>query len=129
MTDKVFVERRPQGDYAVRLPNSQRASGVTPTQAEAIALARKVLATAQIRAYLTVKTRFSVLPACGGGPSQWGSHREPSLDGLDTSSRGWARQRRVCVGRSCFADDAARAAPQKGMSGSKSRGAGRSGES
>lgn len=42
MTDKVFVERRPQGDYAVRLPNSQRASGVTPTQAEAIALARKV---------------------------------------------------------------------------------------
>ena len=42
MTDKVFVERRPQGDYAVRRPNSQRASGVTPTQAEAIALARKV---------------------------------------------------------------------------------------
>ena len=42
MTDKVFVERRPQGDYAVRRPNSRRASGVTPTQAEAIALARKV---------------------------------------------------------------------------------------
>jgi len=42
MTDKVFVERRPQGDYAVRRPNSQRASGVAPTQAEAITLARKV---------------------------------------------------------------------------------------
>ena len=28
-----------------------------------------VLATVQIRAYLTVRTRFSVLPACGGGPS------------------------------------------------------------
>ena len=42
MTDKVFVARRPQGDDAVRRPNSQRASGVTPTQAEAIALARKV---------------------------------------------------------------------------------------
>ena len=45
----------------------------------------RVLATVQIRANLMVKTRFSVLPACGGGPSQWGSHREPSLDGLDTS--------------------------------------------
>lgn len=42
MTQKVFVERRSQGDYAVRRPNSQRASGVAPTQAEAIAIARKV---------------------------------------------------------------------------------------
>ena len=32
----------------------------------------RVLATVQIRANLTVKTRFSVLPACGGGPSQLG---------------------------------------------------------
>ena len=42
MTNKVFVERRPQGDYAVRRPNSQRASGVAPTQAEAISLAHKI---------------------------------------------------------------------------------------
>ena len=42
MTDKIFVERRPQGDYAVRRPNSQRASGVAPTQAQAIAIAHKV---------------------------------------------------------------------------------------
>lgn len=31
-----FIERRPQGDYAVRKPNSGRASVVTATQAEAI---------------------------------------------------------------------------------------------
>lgn len=40
MTDNVFVERRPQGDYAIRRPNAQRASGVEQTQAEAIAKAR-----------------------------------------------------------------------------------------
>jgi len=42
MTDKIFVERRPEGDYAVRRPNSQRASGIAPTQAEAIAEARRL---------------------------------------------------------------------------------------
>jgi len=42
VTDKVFVERRPQGDYAVRRPNSQRASDVALTQAEAIARAREL---------------------------------------------------------------------------------------
>ena len=42
MTEKIFVERRPEGDYAVRRPNSQRASGVATTQAQAIAIARKV---------------------------------------------------------------------------------------
>src|SRR5258708_1238513 len=42
MTEKIFVERRPEGDYAVRRPNSQRGSGVTSTQAEAIELARRV---------------------------------------------------------------------------------------
>lgn len=40
--DRLFVERRPQGDYAVRRPNSQRASDVLPTQAEAIARAREL---------------------------------------------------------------------------------------
>jgi hypothetical protein len=34
--DQLFVERRPEGDYAVRRPNSERASDVLPTQAEAI---------------------------------------------------------------------------------------------
>jgi hypothetical protein len=34
--DELFIERRPQGDYAVRRPNSRRASDILPTQAEAI---------------------------------------------------------------------------------------------
>ncbi|MFZ6722234.1 DUF2188 domain-containing protein [Undibacterium sp. Ji49W] len=37
MTDKrIYVEQRPQGDFAVRRPNAERASAVKPTQAEAI---------------------------------------------------------------------------------------------
>lgn len=39
---RLFVERRPQGDYAVRKPNSERASAVCPTQAEAIERAREL---------------------------------------------------------------------------------------
>jgi Uncharacterized protein conserved in bacteria (DUF2188) len=40
--DQLFVERRQQGDYAVRRPNSRRASDVLPTQAEAIDRAREL---------------------------------------------------------------------------------------
>ena len=40
--DRLFVERRSEGDYAVRRPNSERASAVLPTQAEAIARAREL---------------------------------------------------------------------------------------
>ncbi|MDB5645789.1 DUF2188 domain-containing protein [Methylobacterium sp.] len=40
--DQLYVERRPQGDYAVRRPNSERASAVAPTQAEAIIRAREL---------------------------------------------------------------------------------------
>lgn len=39
---KIFVERRPEGDYAVRKPNSERASAVLPTQAEAIVRAKEL---------------------------------------------------------------------------------------
>lgn len=44
MSDKrIFVERRPEhNDYAVRRPNSQRASDVLPTQREAIQRAREL---------------------------------------------------------------------------------------
>ncbi len=35
MADKLFIERREQGDYAIRRPNSDRASDVLPTEAEA----------------------------------------------------------------------------------------------
>jgi hypothetical protein len=40
--DQLFIERRPEGDYAVRRPNSERASAVLPTQAEAIERAREL---------------------------------------------------------------------------------------
>ena len=40
--DELFVERRPQGDYAVRRPSSQRASDVRPTQRDAIDRARQL---------------------------------------------------------------------------------------
>ena len=43
MEDKrLFVEQRPEGDYAVRRPNSERASAVRPTQAETIERAREL---------------------------------------------------------------------------------------
>jgi len=43
MNDKrIFVERRPERDYAVRRAGSERASAVEPTQAEAIARAREL---------------------------------------------------------------------------------------
>ena len=38
----LYVERRPEGDYAVRKPNSERASAVAPTQAAAIEIARSM---------------------------------------------------------------------------------------
>jgi hypothetical protein len=40
--ERLFVEQRPEGDYAVRRPNSGRASDVLPTQAEAIERAREL---------------------------------------------------------------------------------------
>jgi hypothetical protein len=40
--DRLFVERRPRGDYAVRKPNSERASAVLPTQAQAIGRAKEL---------------------------------------------------------------------------------------
>jgi hypothetical protein len=39
---QLFVEQRPQGDYAVRRPNSERASDVQPTQGKAIERAREL---------------------------------------------------------------------------------------
>lgn len=40
--DQLYVERRAQGDYAVRRANSERASAVAPTQAQAISRAREL---------------------------------------------------------------------------------------
>lgn len=39
---RVYVEQRPQGDYAVRRANSDRASAVLPTQGKAIERAREL---------------------------------------------------------------------------------------
>ncbi len=40
--ERLYVERRPDGEYAVRKPNSDSASAVLPTQSEAIERARKL---------------------------------------------------------------------------------------
>ena len=40
--NELFVERRDQGDFAVRKPGSERASAVLRTQAEAIERARQI---------------------------------------------------------------------------------------
>jgi len=43
MSDKrLYVERRPEGDYAVRRADAQRASAVEPTQKQAIDKAREL---------------------------------------------------------------------------------------
>ncbi len=39
---KLFVEKRPEGDFAVRKGNSERASAVLPTQAKAIERAKEL---------------------------------------------------------------------------------------
>jgi hypothetical protein len=40
--DQLFIEQRPQGDYAVKRGNAERASAVLPTQREAIYRAREL---------------------------------------------------------------------------------------
>lgn len=65
MSDKkLFVERRPVGDYAVRKANSDRASAVLPTQAEAIERARELIPGASP---LVERVRNTA----GGKPDQW----------------------------------------------------------
>ncbi|TAN02470.1 MAG: DUF2188 domain-containing protein [Rhodanobacteraceae bacterium] len=48
MSRKLFIERRPEGDYAIRNPNSERASDVLPTQQKAIERARGMAPSAEI---------------------------------------------------------------------------------
>jgi hypothetical protein len=40
--NELYIERRPEGDYAVRRPDSERASAVENTQSEAIDTAREI---------------------------------------------------------------------------------------
>jgi len=62
--NRVFIEQRPAGDYAVRRPNSERASAVLPTQAEAIEWA-------QIRNPGISPLVERVRHTTGGKPDQW----------------------------------------------------------
>jgi hypothetical protein len=39
---KIFVEQRPDGQYAVVKPNAERASALLPTQRQAIERAREI---------------------------------------------------------------------------------------
>lgn len=41
-SNNLYVERRPEGDYAVRKPGAERASAVEPTQAKAIERAKEL---------------------------------------------------------------------------------------
>ena len=60
----LFIERRDQGDFAVRRGNSERASAVAPTQAEAIAKARKLESDAT---RLVERVRYTSV----GRPDKW----------------------------------------------------------
>jgi hypothetical protein len=61
---RLFIEKRPQGDFAVRRPNSERASAVLPTQAQAIERARELNPAAPP---LVERVRYTSV----GKPDQW----------------------------------------------------------
>jgi pyridoxine/pyridoxamine 5'-phosphate oxidase len=60
----LFIERRPQGDFAVRRANAERASAVAPTQAKAIAEARRLESNATV---LVERVRHTSV----GKPDKW----------------------------------------------------------
>ena len=62
--DQLFVERRPEGDYAVRRGDAERASAVLPTQAEAIERAKELNPNTPP---LVERVRY----ATGGKPDKW----------------------------------------------------------
>lgn len=65
MKDKrIYVERRDEGDYAVRRANSERASDVLPTQREAIERARELSPGSRPHVERVRQTS-------GGSPDKW----------------------------------------------------------
>jgi hypothetical protein len=64
MAKNIFVKQRDEGDYAVRRPNSERASAVAPTQREAIERAGEIAPNSQI---LVGRVRNTSV----GGRDQW----------------------------------------------------------
>jgi pyridoxine/pyridoxamine 5'-phosphate oxidase len=63
-SNNLFVERRSEGDYAVRKSNSERASAVAPTQAEAIQRAKELNPNAAIHVERVRNTNV-------GNPDKW----------------------------------------------------------
>jgi Uncharacterized protein conserved in bacteria (DUF2188) len=61
---RMYVERRPEGDYAVRRANSERASDVLPTQHDAIERARELSPDSRPRVERVRNTS-------GGSPDKW----------------------------------------------------------
>jgi hypothetical protein len=66
MTGKkeLFIERRPERDYAVRRPGSERASAVEPTQGQAIERAQQLDPNATIHVERVRRTSV-------GKPDKW----------------------------------------------------------
>jgi len=62
--NKIYVEQRPQGDYAVRRAGSERASAVAPTQSQAIERAQELAPGAGIH---VERVRHTT----AGSPDQW----------------------------------------------------------
>jgi hypothetical protein len=60
----IFVERRPNGTYAVERPGAERASAVLPTQRQAIERAKEICPTAK-------PDVERVRHTTGGKPDQW----------------------------------------------------------
>jgi uncharacterized protein YdaT len=60
----VYVERRPEGDYAVRREGAKRASDVLPTQREAIDRAREIVPGSHPDVERVRHTK-------GGSPDRW----------------------------------------------------------
>jgi hypothetical protein len=62
--NELYIERREQGDYAVRKPGSERASTTGRTQAEAIERAREMYPDATVHVERVRDTNF-------GGRDKW----------------------------------------------------------
>ena len=63
-SNNLYIERRPEGDYAVRKPGSERASAVELTQAEAIERAKQINPDAAIHVERVRNTK-------AGHPDKW----------------------------------------------------------
>jgi len=61
---KLFIEKRDDGDFAIRKPNSQRASDIQPTQKEAIERAKQLNPDATIQVERVRNTE-------GGNRDKW----------------------------------------------------------